>query len=291
MAGAATLGLLAGLLVDGIANGLILAILGLTITLVFGLGGILNLSIGVFAIIGMLATIEANGPIPNVLGAVALAVVATAALGLFVDRSLLPLVYRSEGEERMLVGIFATLGLAFFLQGLLTLRYPDPYSVHVDFPLWQFMGGDILIRGASVAVIVTVLVVFVLLYWFFDRTYLGQAARTVMQDEVGATLCGIDTRMLRTYVFVLSVMVAAIAGVLYSFSQEVQVASAFGLTINAVIVSVVGGVTSITGTVVAGLALGIITTYANAFVGAYFSSVVLFVVAIIVLIARPGDIA
>ena len=291
MAVAETVGLLAGLLVDGIANGLILAVLGLTITLVFGLGGILNLSIGVFAVIGLLAAIEAQGPLPNVALAIAAAVLATGVFGLVVDRSLLPLVYRSEGEERMLVGIFATLGLAFFLQGVLTLRYPDPYSVHVDFPLWTFMDRLLLIRGASVAIIVTVLIVFVLLYVFFERTYLGQATRTVMQDEVGATLCGIDTRMLRTYVFVLSVMVAALAGVLYSFTQDTQVANAFGLTISAVIVSVVGGVTSITGTVIAGLALGIITTYASAFVGAYFSSVVLFVVAIIVLVARPGDIA
>lgn len=291
MAAAETIGLLVGLLIDGVGNGLILAMLGLGITLVFGLGGILNLSQGVFSIVGILIAVEVFKTVPNVVLSVVAAFLITGVVGLAIDRSLLPLVYRSKGEERMLVGIFATLGLAFFLEGLLVLRYPDVYAVHAEFPLWLLFDGDLLIRGASVAVIVISLFVFAALYLFFDRTFLGQATRTVMQDDVGATLCGIDTRMLRTYVFILSAMVAAIAGALYSFSGEVQVASAFQLTINAVIVSVVGGVTSITGTVVAGLILGIITTLASAFVGAYFAAISLFVVAIIVLLARPGEIA
>ena len=284
-----TFGLMIGLLIDGIGAGLILALLGLGITLVFGLGGILNLSIGVFSIIGILVAMEARDVIPNLAFAIVVAFLVSGLIGLVVDRSLLPLVYRSEGEERMLVGIFATLGLAFFLEGFLLLRYPDVYSVHANFGPRTIEG--VLVRGSSVAVIVIALVVFVALYLFFDRTYIGQATRTVMQDEIGATLCGIDTRLLRTYVFVLSVMVAAIAGMLYSFSGEVGIASSFQLTINAVIVSVVGGVTSITGTVVAGLLLGIVTTFASAFVGAYFAAISLFAVAIVVLLARPGQIA
>ena len=291
MAVGETIGLLVGLLIDGIGSGLILAMLGLGITLVFGLGGVLNLSQGVFSIIGILIAVEAFGIFPNVVVSVVAAFLLTGIVALAIDRSLLPLVYRSEGEERMLVGIFVTLGLAFFLEGLLVLRYPDVYAVHAEFPLMSYMGGNLQIRGASLAVIAISVVVFAVLYWFFDRTYVGQATRTVMQDEVGATLCGIDTRMLRTYVFILSAMVAAIAGALYSLSGEVQVASGFALTINAVIVSVVGGVTSISGTVLAGLALGIITTFASAFIGAYFSAISLFVVAIAVLVYKPEQIA
>lgn len=289
MAAEVTISLIIELLVDGIGSGLILALLGLGITLVFGLGGILNLSLGVFSIVGILAANEVFGIVPNLAVSIVAAVVVAGIVGLVVDRTLLPLVYRSEGEERMLVGIFATLGLAFFIEGVLFLRYPDVYSVHADFGPTRV--ADLLLRGSSLAVIAISTFVFVALYLFFERTYLGQASRTVMQDEVGATLCGIDTRMLRTYIFVLSAMVAAIAGALYSFSGEVGVASSFQLTINAVIVSVVGGVTSITGTVVAGLLLGIITTFASAFVGAYFAAISLFAVAIVVLLVRPGQIA
>ena len=289
MALSETVGLIIGLLVDGIGSGLILALLGLGITLVFGLGGILNLSLGVFSIVGILLAMEVHGVVPNLFVAIAAGFLGAGLLGLVVDRSLLPLVYRSTGEERMLVGIFATLGLAFFLEGFLLLEYPDVYSVHVNFAPRTIEG--VLLRGTSLAVIAIAVVVFVALYLFFERTYVGQATRTVMQDEVGATLCGIDTRLLRTLVFVLSAMVAAVAGVLFSFSGEVGIASSFQLTINAVIVSVVGGVTSITGTVAAGLLLGIVTTFASAFVGAYFSAISIFAVAIVVLLVRPGQIA
>jgi len=280
--------LLIGLLVDGISSGLILAMLGLGITLVFGLGGVLNLAIGIFSLLGIVLVMEATGLVGNVFVGVLVALVAVGLVSLAVDRSLLSLVYRSEGQERTLIGIFGTLGLAFFLEGALILRYPDVYSIPAEIELLRVAG--IVIRGSSLVSIALGLVVFGLLYVFFDRTYMGQATRTVMQDEVGATLCGIDTRQLRTFVFVLSAVVAALAGMLYSFTGEVGVASSFQLTINAVIVSVVGGVTSITGTVVAGLILGIITTYADAFVGAYFAAIALFSVAIVVLLVRPGEI-
>lgn len=296
-----TAGLVVGLLVDGIGTGLILALLGLGITLVFGLGGILNLSIGVFSLIGILVAVRVFGAVPSLILAVVVAMILVGLLGLLIDRSLLPLVYRSEGEERMLIGIFATLGLAIFLEGLLVIEVPVPglgitllgysdlYAVHEQ--ISPLILGPILIRGSTLAVIALGAVVFVLLYLFFNRTYVGQATRTVMDDDVGATLCGIDTRRMRTLVFVLSAMIAAFAGVMYSLSGEVNVAESFSLTINAVIVSVVGGVTSITGTVVAGLVLGIITTFAAAYIGAYLAAVALFVAAVVVLLLRPEQIA
>lgn len=283
------LDLIAGLLVDGIANGLVLALLGLGITLVFGLGGILNLSIGVFSLIGIVTAIEAMKVLGNLFGAIVVAVVVAGVIGLAVDRTLLTLVYRSEGEERMLVGIFATLGLAIFLDGVLVLRYSDHYSVHHG--ISTIANDLVLIRGSSIGTIGIGLFVFIVLYLFFDRTFVGQASRTVMDDEIGATLCGIDTRRLRTLVFVVSAVVAAIAGIIYSFSTEVNVALSFELTINAIIVSVIGGVTSLTGTVVAGLLLGIVTTFASAYFGAYLSAISLFVAAIIVLLIKPEQIA
>lgn len=289
MPAAETLGLVVGLLVDGISNGLILALLGLGITLVFGLGGILNLSIGVYSVMGILVAIQIFDVVHNSIVAMIGAMLVLGAFGLAVDRTLLPLVYRSEGEQRMLIGIFATLGLAIFLEGALVIRFSDLYSVHES--IGPTIIGPVLIRGSSLLVIAIALVLFGLLYVFFDRTYIGQATRTVMDDEVGAQLVGIDTRRMRTLVFVLSAMIAAAAGVMYSFSGEVNIAESFRLTINAVIVSVIGGVTSITGAVVAGLILGIVTTFAAAFVGAYLAAVSLFAAAIVVLLLKPEQIA
>lgn len=280
---------LAELAVDGIARGVVLALLGLGITLVFGLGGVLNLAIGVFSVIAVVVAVEVLGLVPSVPVAVLGSVLAVGAFGLTIDKSLLSLVYRAEGEDRILLGIFVTLGLATFLDGLLYIYYSSSYSLSVGVPSTSVFGVQV--RGSSIAIISLAAVLFGVLYYFFSRTYVGTATRTVMQDETGAVLCGISTRRMRTLVFVMSAAIAAIAGILYSFTYEVRASTGFELTILAIIVSIVGGVTSIVGAVVAGLLLGLVITFTSAFIGAYVAEVILFAVAIVVLLLRPEEVA
>jgi len=128
------------------------------------------------------------------------------------------------------------------------------------------------------------------LFAFLDRTYLGTATRTVVHDERGALLCGIDPRRIRTLVFVTSVVLAGVAGLLRSATAELTVAAGFELTVFAVIVAIVGGVRDLRGTVAAGLGLGLVITYADFLVGAYLANVLLFGAAVAVLIARPEEI-
>lgn len=278
-----------GYLVDGVTQGLIFAMLGIGITIVFGLGGVLNLALGVFAVIAVLLTLALLGVVGSLPVAVVLALVLVGLLGLLVDRTLLSLVYRSEGEERIVLGIFTTLGLAIFLQGLLSIGYKSGYSIDHGIPGIELVG--VRISGSSILVVAVSLIVFALLYLLFARTYVGRGTRTVLQDETGAILCGISPRRMRTLVFVISVVVAAIAGILYSLgATQVRVTTGFQLTIYALIVSVVGGVRSIVGAVAAGLFLGIVSAFAGVYVGAYVAELLLFGAAIVVLIARPEQI-
>lgn len=275
--------------IDGITQGLVLALLGLGITIVFGLGGVLNLSLGVFSALAVLVAVQLLGITSSLPLAIVLSVLIVTGVGLVIDRSLLSFVYRSEGEERTLLGIFVTLGLATLLDGLLIIYDASSYSLDVGVPSMMILGVQI--RGASIAIIVISTAVLVALYYFFSRTYLGGATRTVLQDETGAVLCGISPRKMRTFVFALSAAIAAIAGLLYSFTQQVGAANGFELTILAVIVSIVGGVTSIVGAVVAGLILGLIVTFTSVFIGAYVAEIALFAAAIVALMLQPEQVA
>lgn len=276
------------LLIDGLARGLIFAMLGLGITVVFGLGGVLNLAIGVFAVLAVLLTLEFVGITGGLAMAIPLTLIGLAILALALDRTLLSLVYRSEGEERIVLGIFVTLGLAIFLDGVLVRLRPSGYTL--DHGMSSIRLAGVHIRGSSIAIILLSLIVLGLLYYLFAKTYLGRATRTVLQDETGAVLCGISPRRMRTFVFVLSIVIAGVAGILYSFSARVFIASGLELTIYALIVSVVGGVRSITGAVVAGLLLGIVAVFASAWIGAYVAELILLGAAILVLIIRPEQI-
>jgi branched-chain amino acid transport system permease protein len=282
-------GTLVELAIDGLARGLIFALLGVSITLVFGLGNVLNIALGVFAVLAVIASVKLTALVPNVAAGAVGGLVLVGALGLAVDRTLLSSVYRSEGDERIVLGIFVTLGLAIFLEGLLFVFFPLSYTVPHGVEALTL--GSLRVRGSTLLVLAVASSVLVGLFLFLDRTYFGTATRTVFQDETGALLCGIDPRRVRTVIFVLSVVVAGIAGIRRGLESELSAAAAFELTVFAIIVSIVGGVRNVRGTVAAGVLLGLVTTFGNYLIGAYVSKVILFGVAVAVLVARPEEIA
>lgn len=275
--------------VDGLAFGVFLALLGVGITLVFGLGDVLNLAIGAFSVLSVIfATVMMTRGQGLVVAMVA-ALIAVAALGLLIDRTLLSLVYRSEGEERILLGIFTTLGLAILIDGTVNNFYPARYSLPIDVGVVSV--GGVGVTGSSLLIIAVGAVVLLVLFGFLRRTFVGKATRTVFQDERGAQLVGVNPRRIRTLIFVLSVAVAGLAGLVFAFGSNVSVSSGFQFTVYALIVSIVGGVRSLTGAIVAGVFLGIVNEFANFFVGSYIATIILFGTAIVVLVAKPEAIA
>jgi len=280
-----TLSELAGVTVDGIAFGLFLALLGVGITLVFGLGEVLNLAIGTFAVIGAIAaSVLAAGGLHPVAAALA-GVLLVGVLGVVVDLGLLGLVYRSEGEERILVGIFTTLGLTILLDGVLFNTYPDRYSLQLGLDPVQWLGIQ-LTPSALLRIAVSVAVLAALVA-FLRRTFVGRAARTVFQDEVGAVLVGVEPRRIRSLVFVLSSLVAGVAGVLFAASSPVRVVDGFQFTTFGLIVSIVGGIRSVRGAIVAGLFLGLVIQFASFYIGSYQAQIVLFLTAVAAIIYNP----
>ena len=280
---------LAEITIDAVARGLLFALLGAGITLVFGLGNVLNLSLGVFAVIGVVAGTQLLPYAPTAAVAALAGLLVVAALGVATDRLLLSSVYRSEGEERILLGIFVTLGLAILLDGLLFVYYPLSYSVPHGVGSQSLAGVGV--RGSTLVIIAVASVVLLALFVFLRKTTLGKATRTVFQDETGAVLCGINPRRIRSLIFVLSVSLAGIAGILWSLQSPVSPGNAFDFTIFAIIVSIVGGVRNIEGTVAAGIGLGLLWTFGNYYVDAYQAMMMLFAVAVVVLILRPEEIS
>jgi branched-chain amino acid transport system permease protein len=271
--------------VDGMAFGVFLALLGVGITLVYGLGDVLNLAIGAFSVLAVIFTTALIEQGFGLVVAMTAGLLGVALLGLVVDRTLLSLVYRSEGEERILLGIFTTLGLTIFIDGTMTNFYPSRYNLPVDTGVFSL--GGIGVTGGSLVIIAVGLVAIAVVFAFLRGTFIGKATRTVFQDERGARLVGVNPRGIRTLIFVLSVTVAGLAGLVFAIGSNVSVASGFEFTVLALIVSIVGGVRSLTGAVAAGVFLGVVNEFANFFVGSYVATIILFGTAIVVLVAKP----
>ena len=274
------------ILVDGIVQGLQLSLMAVGITLIYGLGGVLNLAHGQFAVVGGIATALFIGEGVNPLAACALGVMSTGVFGLAADRTVLVPAYRSAGEERLLLGLLITLGLSFVVNGYLDYKYPN-IALTLRLATPSFSVAGITIRTASAVAALIAIVAFVLLFAFLKGTLLGKVIRSIIQNEVGAGLCGINPGRIRTLIVTLSAMMAGLGGVAQGLFSSLGTEMGNELTSFALIVAVVGGVRSINGTLAAGVLLGIVNAYASYYIGAYLTLIILLGTAVFTIVLRP----
>jgi branched-chain amino acid transport system permease protein len=273
-------------ILDGIVLGLGFGLLGVGLTLVYGLGGVLNLAYGGIAVFGAIVVSRAmeNGA-PTVLAAF-VGILAAAGLSVLLDLTLMRPVYKQSGEERTLLGLLLTLGVAFVIVGLLNWKYPTE-------ALYIFVGGDpISIAGVpmstgSIWASVIALAVAVVLLLFFGLTTFGRGVRSVIQDETGARLVGISPSLVRTLIFALSGGLAGLVAVTRSMSAPLTVTAGFDLTTFALIVAVVGGLGSVAGAFLAGVLLGIVDNVSAHYIGEYITAIVLLGAAAVTILVRP----
>ena len=271
---------------DGLVLGLAFGLLGVGMTLVYGLAGVINLAYGQIVVVGaIVASLVIERGHSQALAAV-VGVLAAVGVSLLLDLTLMRPVYREHGEERTLLGLLLTLGAAFVIAGVLTWRYPDG-------ALYIFIGGDpVSIIGVPMAVgsiwaSVIALAVGVALFLFFAATTFGRGVRSVIQDEVGARLVGINPSFVRTVIFALSGALAGVVAIAQSMSGPLTVNAGFELTTFALIVTVVGGLGSVAGAFLAGVLLGVVNALSAHYIGQYITTIILLGTAALTILIRP----
>jgi branched-chain amino acid transport system permease protein len=274
-------------LLDGITYGLQLALLAVGLTMIYGLGGVLNLAHGQFAVVaGICAAVLLDRDL-GLPAALVGGVLFAALLALLTDATIMRAVYRQSGEARVLLSLLLTIGLAFVIDGLLIYNYPfTQLNVRVPGPAIDILGVPM--RRASLAASVLALVALGALIAFLRYTRQGKAVRSIIEDEEGARLCGIDPGRVRTAVFALSGALAGLAAVAEGMTSSVGAAEGTELTILALIVTVVGGLGSVAGALLAGLLLGIIYTLSQVYIGAYVTFIILLLAAMVTILIRPS---
>jgi branched-chain amino acid transport system permease protein len=273
-------------ILDGLVLGLAFGLLGVGMTLVYGLAGVINLAYGqivVFAAI-VISLLMEDGM--STLLAAVLGVLAAAGLSVLLDLTLMRPVYREHGEERTLLGLLLTLGAAFVSAGVLTWRYPDG-------ALYIFIGGDpVSVIGVPMAIgsiwaSAIALAAAVVLLLLFSATTFGRGVRSVIQDEIGARLVGINPSFMRTVIFALSGALAGVVAIAQSMSGPLTVNAGFELTTFALIVTVVGGLGSVAGAFGAGVLLGVVNSLSAHYIGQYITTIILLGAAALTILIRP----
>lgn len=274
-------------LLDGIVLGLQYGLLGVGLTLIYGLAGVVNLAHGQIAILGAIIVSLLMGAGWAAVPAAVVGILAAGLFLLFLDLTLMRAVYREHGEHRILLGLLLMLGVAFVIDGFLNWQYPiESLTLRIGGDPIPILGVNM--RTGSLLATAITLVAGGLLVVFFQYTTLGRGVRSVIQDEQGARLVGINPSTVRSFVFLLSGLLAGLVAV--TGAMTAPQASSFGirLTTLALIVAVVGGLGSVSGAFLAGVLLGIVDRFASAYIGQFYTTVILLLCAAAMIVVRPS---
>jgi branched-chain amino acid transport system permease protein len=275
-----------GQLMLGLVNGSFYAMLSLGLAVIFGLMGIVNFAHGAFYALGAFAALVGLQQFGvNYWAALVLAPLAVGLVGVLVERLLLR---RLRGLSP-LYGLLLTFGLALVIEGSLHQifgasgrSYPVPPALQGALDL-RFM---ILPLYRAWVILASVVVCFST--WFvIERTRLGATLRAATENAPLLQAFGVNVPLLVAATYGGGVALAALAGVLSAPVILVTPEMGRSLVIVVFAVVVIGGMGSILGAIVSGLALGVIEGLTKV-IYPEASNIVVFVIMALVLILRPA---
>ncbi len=278
---------LLGQLVVGLVNGCFYAMLSLGLSIIFGMLDIVNFAHGAFYMLGAVLTWLALTQFGiGYWWALLLVPLVLAAVGAVVEKSLLRWLYRLDP----LYGLLLTFGLASVIEGLLRHRYGVsglPYSIPESFQ-GAFNLGFMFLPKYRAWVVVAALVVSLTTWLVIERTALGAYLRAATENPTLVRAFGINVPAMITITYAVGAALAGLAGVLAAPATQISPLMGSNLIIVVFAVVVIGGMGSILGSIVTGLGLGLIEGLTKVFYPQASSTVVFFVMAIVLLVRPVG---
>jgi branched-chain amino acid transport system permease protein len=249
---------------NGLQFGLLLFLLAAGLTLVLGIMDMVNLAHGSLYMIGAyFAATFAAATGSFVLGAV-MALGATLLVGMAVEVIVMRRLYGRDHLDHVL----ATFGLILFFDEAVRLIW-GPAGLSLSLPPWlsqpvQILPG-IFYSGYRLAIIVVTLSVAGLLYVLVMRTRVGMLIRAGASNREMVGALGVNIKLLYTLVFGLGAALAGLAGLMQAPILTVQIGMGENILILAFVITVIGGIGSIRGALVAALFVGFIDTLGRSF--------------------------
>ncbi|QEL22869.1 branched-chain amino acid ABC transporter permease [Bosea sp. F3-2] len=277
---------LLGQLTIGLINGSFYALLSLGLAIIFGLLNVINFAHGAFFMLGALAAwlaLTVGGV--NYWWALVLAPLVTGLFGIIVERLLLR---RLQGLDHLYSLLF-TFGLALAIEGTVRdiygtsgLAYPVPAALRGPVDL-----GFMRLPAYRIWVVAVALVVCFGTWALIEKTRIGSYLRAGTENARLVQALGINVPLLVTLTYGFGVALAGLAGVLAAPIYQVQPQMGSSMLIIIFAVVVIGGLGSTMGTILTGLALGVIEGFAKVFYP-QASSTVVFMIMVVVLLLRPA---
>lgn len=269
--------------INGLVNGMVLALVASGLTLIFGIMDIVNFAHGDLMMLGAFVGATALGVTGSFWVALAAAALMIALLGVVLQiTTLRPLIGRDP-----LTTILATFGISLVLQkyalwqwGPSVRRITEPVSGDFDLFYLQY-------PWYRVATAVMAGLIIGALWLFLKYGKFGIWIRATTQDRIMAQAMGIPVPWVHTGVFAIGAAMAAASGVLFGPFAGVTQTMGFDFTLRAFIVVVVGGMGNLGGSILAAIFVSLIEAYAALVVSPAQAVIVSFVVLVLTMLFRP----
>jgi branched-chain amino acid transport system permease protein len=277
---------LLGQLMLGLVNGSFYAILSLGLAVIFGMLNIVNFAHGALYMVGaFFAWMLLNYAGVNYWFALLLAPIGVGAIGALIEMTML----RRLQQLDHLYGLLLTFGLALIFEGAFREFYGSsglPYELPPIFRGVFDLGFMMLPKYRAWVVLVSIFLCF--FTWFvIEKTKLGAYLRAGTENPNLVRAFGINVPLMVTLTYAFGVGLAGLAGVLAAPIYQVSPLMGSNIIIVVFAVVVIGGMGSILGSILTGLALGLIEGLTKVFY-AELSSTVVFIIMVIVLMIRPA---
>jgi branched-chain amino acid transport system permease protein len=280
--------------VIGLTNGMLIALIALGYTMVYGIIELINFAHGdVFTTGSMVAmqvivalgvTSSSNPAVKFAVIIIALVVAMLLCAGINV--SIEKIAYKPLRKAPPLAPLITAIGMSFIVSNLVQKIWgPSPINVP------DLLGNDPIALGFRLKDVFVILVTVPLLLgltWFINSTRQGKAMRATAQDQTAAAIMGIDVDRTISMTFLLGGLLAGASGLLYALVNTTVVWNAgFKNGMFAFTAAVLGGIGNLTGAVLGGVLLGLISVYAGLYIGERWTDIVIFSILVLVLIFRP----
>jgi branched-chain amino acid transport system permease protein len=275
-------------LVMGILLGGLYAVIALGLSLVFGVVKEINVAHGDLVILGSYfgyaaMTMLGIDPILSLVMGMPLLF----GIGFLIQKYLLNRAFRISMDATLIIAF----GISIILQNTFQLIWtPFPRGLTTSYALKSLALGPVRFPFVYLLNFVVAIIVMLFLREFLRRTYLGMAIRAAAQNRKSAHLMGINTDRVYAFTFAIALAFAAIAGVFLGLTFPFTPISGMPFLIIALGVVVLGGLGSIVGTFIGGIAFGLAQTLGGHFFGVAAQMLVAYTMVLVVLAVIPRGI-
>jgi branched-chain amino acid transport system permease protein len=272
------------LFVAGLTVGSIYALVALGLVMTYKASDVLNFAQGemitVGAYIALFLSINFKLPYYQVFP---LTLILVALFGVIVERVAL----RRLIQAPAFTIIIATLAVGLMMKATVRIIWQsDVHKLPIPFSTVPWKWSGIALNPQALWVIACALLITFVLALFFRVTYLGKAMRAVSQSQSAARLMGISVERIFSLTWAISSSIGAAAGLLIAPLTGIY-PDMGSVIMKAFVAAVIGGFSSLPGAFIGGLLVGVIETFAGAFIGSTFKEFSSFIILIGLLMVRP----